>query len=134
MIAAQVAVDARGARDRSGCALIQSDLNIEHAGRDKPIEMTVAVFEPVDIFCDIFAQRLERVAQPRLWMQIAAKAAGLQQAAEKAASGELAVDLLGAFLQELALCFPHLERRCVTEMAEVVQVVVQALQLRKKAT
>ena len=71
MIATKVEIDAGGARDRPCGALIPRHLCIEHTGRDQPIEMTVAVLEPVEVFRDVLAQQFQRLAQPGARLQVA---------------------------------------------------------------
>ncbi len=95
--------------------------------------MAVGVGQPIGIGVDFGAQRGERVGEPILGRQIAAQPAGDQQAAQKAAAGQPRIQLLQPLLEQFALGLADLERRRVRQMAEVMQVVVEAFQFRQQA-
>src|SRR5579884_489557 len=94
--------------------------------------MAVRVLEHCYVNRDFLAQTLEFGAQPRLRIQIATKPAGNEQAAKKAAPGQLAVDLLCALFEQLALRLTDLKRGCVRKVAELVQMVVKPLEFGKE--
>ena len=96
--------------------------------------MTRGIFHVRGVTRKSVAQSCEFGSEPGLRRQIAPQAAGGKQAPQKAAAGEARVELLGLLLKQFALGFADLQRRGVTEMAEIVQVVVKALHLGQQQT
>ena len=65
MFAPQITVDAGGALDWSGRALVECDATRKRACRNQAIEMAFRGLEPLDIGDKFDPKRLERLAQPR---------------------------------------------------------------------
>ncbi len=65
-------------------------------------------------------------------VEVAAQAAGNEEAAQEAAPGQPGVQLLRCLLQKLSLRLSDLERGRVAKMAEVVEVIVDTLHFRQQ--
>src|SRR5271169_1851287 len=94
--------------------------------------MAVGVGQPMGIAVDLWAQGLERIAEPVLRLQITAQASRDQHAAQKPAAGQARVQLFDPLLKQFSLGLADLERRRVGKVAEIVKVVVEPLQLRQQ--
>ena len=132
MVPPHVAIEPRCALDRPCGALIERNVLRQDARRDQPVEMAVGVLQHRGIDRGLRAQALQFAAQPRSRIEVATQAAGHQQTAQEAASGQLPVDLLGALLEQLALGLADLERGRAREMAKIVEMVIEPLELREE--
>ena len=94
--------------------------------------MAFGRFEAVDVSDEFHSQGFQRFAKPFVGGEIAAQAAWHEQASQEAASRQPRVQLLGPLLEQLALGFADLQRRRMAEMAEVMEMVVKAFQLRQE--
>ncbi len=128
MIAAQIAVQVAGALDRAAGALVEGHLALQAARGHQPVEVAAGVFQALQIAVDLVIDAVERLVQTRD-VEVAAQAAGGDEPAQKAAAGESAVDLLHPLFQQMAFGLTDLERGGLGQMAEVMQMVVQTLQL-----
>ena len=90
--------------------------------------MAFGGLEAIDVSHEFHPQGLERLAQPFPGGEIAAQAARHENASKETASRQSRVQLLGPLFEQLALGLADLQRRGVAEMAEVVEVVVEAFE------
>src|ERR1700733_12819039 len=111
MVAPKIAVETGGALDWPGRALVKGAAPRKRTCGDEPMERAF--------------RGLKRLAQPRARRKIPTQSARDEDTAEKAASSQPGVELLGPLLEKLALRLADLQRRRVAQMSEIVEVIVE---------
>ena len=134
MIPAEVAIDAGSAGNRPGGPLVIGRVFIERAGGDQAVAKCIIFIQPLHVPFGIVAQRGQIALQPGFQCEIPAQSAGRDDAPQKPAAGQFAVDLLGALGEQLALRLPDLQRRRIRQMPEIGEVIINALQLGEQRT
>jgi len=128
MVAAKVAVETRSALHRAGRALVERHALRKRARGDEAVEVAFGGLEAIDVSHKLYPQSLERLSLPFAGGQITAQATRHENASKETASCQPCVHLLGPLFEQLALGLADLQRRSVAEMAEVMEVVVEAFE------
>ena len=81
---------------------------------------------------EVLLQPFQLGTKPLVRRQITTKPTNGENAAQKPATGQPRIELLGALFKQPAFRLSDLERRRVTEMAEIMQMVVKAFHFRQQ--
>ena len=128
VIPAQVPIDAGRAFDRACRALVERELLAERRGRDQPVQVARRTFDQADVGFDLRLQA-RKPFRHRIDVEFAPDPARPEHVAQEPASARPCIDLLGQLFEQLPLRFADLERRRMAQVAEVVQMIVDALKL-----